>query len=178
MRKNIEKVILVDSSDKEVGTMEKMEAHKFGGALHRAFSVFIFNTKREMLLQQRAISKYHSGGLFTNTCCSHPRPNEDIYSAANRRLKEEMGVSCDLKKIFSFEYKAALDHDLTEWEFDHVFIGESNDIPEINSLEVESYEYVNVEWLLKDVTSRPNRYTEWFKGSVEKVIKTSIDSFK
>ena len=178
MRKNSEKVILVDSSDKEVGTMEKMEAHKFGGSLHRAFSVFIFNTEGDMLLQQRAISKYHSGGLFSNTCCSHPWPNEDIYSAANRRLMEEMGMSCKLLKIFSFEYKAALDHGLTEWEFDHVFIGECDDIPEINRLEVESYEYVHIEWLLKDVISRPNRYTEWFKASVEQVIKTRIDSVK
>lgn len=175
MSSNKEKVILVDSFDKEVGTMEKMEAHKLGGVLHRAFSVFIFNTKGEMLLQQRAISKYHSGGLYTNTCCSHPRPNEDVESAANRRLEEEMGMSCKLHKIFSFEYKAALDHDLTEWEFDHVLIGECDDIPEINRLEVESYEYVNVEWLLKDIASRPYRYTEWFKASVEQVIQTKKD---
>lgn len=167
-----EKVILVDSSDREVGTMEKMAAHRNGGTLHRAFSVFIYNTDGDMLLQQRAISKYHSGGLFTNTCCSHPRPFEDISDAANRRLQEEMGMRCELKEIFSFEYKAALDHDLTEWELDHVLIGKSDDTPQINPLEVESYEYVNVEWLLKDLASRPNRYTEWFKASVEKVIET------
>lgn len=167
-----EKVILVDSSDREVGTMEKMAAHRNGGTLHRAFSVFIYNTDGDMLLQQRAISKYHSGGLFTNTCCSHPRPFEDISDAANRRLQEEMGMRCELKEIFSFEYKAPLDHDLTEWELDHVLIGKSDDTPQINPLEVESYEYVNVEWLLKDLASRPDRYTEWFKASVEKVIET------
>ena len=171
-----EKVILVDSSDREVGTMEKMDAHRFGGTLHRAFSIFIFNSQGEMLLQQRAISKYHSGGLFTNTCCSHPRPNEDILSAANRRLQEEMGMNRGLKEIFSFEYRADLDHDLTEWELDHVLIGESDDLPEVNILEVESYEYVNVEWLLKDLASRPNRYTEWFKVSVGRVIETRRDT--
>jgi isopentenyl-diphosphate delta-isomerase len=103
MSTDIEKVILVDSFDNEVGTMEKMDAHRFGGTLHRAFSVFVFNAAGEMLLQQRAISKYHSGGLYTNTCCSHPRPHEDISDAANRRLQEEMGMSCVLQKIFSFE---------------------------------------------------------------------------
>ena len=171
-----EKVILVDSSDREVGTMEKMDAHRFGGTLHRAFSIFIFNSQEEMLLQQRAISKYHSGGLFTNTCCSHPRPNEDILSAANRRLQEEMGINCALKEIFSFEYRAALDHDLTEWELDHVFIGECDDLPEVNVLEVESYKYVAVEWLLRDLASNPNNYTEWFKASIEKVIETLRDT--
>lgn len=171
-----EKVILVDSYDREVGTMGKMDAHRFGGTLHRAFSIFIFNTKGKMLLQQRAISKYHSGGLFTNTCCSHPRPNEDVLSAANRRLQEEMGMNCDLKEIFSFEYRAALDHNLTEWELDHVFIGECDDIPRVNILEVESYKYVDVEWLLRDLASSPNRYTEWFKASIEKVIETRRDT--
>jgi isopentenyl-diphosphate delta-isomerase len=156
--------------------MGKMDAHRFGGTLHRAFSIFIFNTKGKMLLQQRAISKYHSGGLFTNTCCSHPHPNEDVLSAANRRLQEEMGMNCDLKEIFSFEYRAALDHDLTEWELDHVFIGECDDIPRVNILEVESYKYVDVEWLLRDLASNPNRYTEWFKASIEKVIETRRDT--
>ena len=172
-----EKVILVDSSDREVGTMEKMAAHRNGGTLHRAFSIFIFNTQGYMLLQKRAVSKYHSGGLYTNTCCSHPWPNEDVATAANRRLQGEMGMSCLLTEIFSFEYKAALDHDLTEWELDHVLIGKSDDIPQINPLEVESYEYVNVEWLLKDLDSRPNRYTEWFKASVGKVIETHKGTF-
>ena len=166
-----EQVILVDSSDNKVGTMEKMEAHRMGGHLHRAFSVFIFNTEGEMLLQQRAISKYHSGGLYTNTCCSHPRPHEDIYAAAHRRLEEEMGMKCDLVAVFSFEYKAALDHGLTEWEIDHVLIGECDDTPKINRHEVESYEYVHTEWLLKDIATRPLSYTEWFKASVEKVIE-------
>jgi isopentenyl-diphosphate Delta-isomerase len=178
MSTDIEKVILVDSFDNEVGTMEKMEAHRFGGTLHRAFSVFVFNAAGEMLLQQRAISKYHSGGLYTNTCCSHPRPHEDISDAANRRLQEEMGMSCALQEIFSFEYKAALDHDLTEWELDHVFIGKSDSTPVINPLEVECFEYVTVDWLLKDLADRPNRYTEWFKASVDKVIAAQRDTLK
>ena len=178
MSTDIEKVILVDSFDNEVGTMEKMDAHRFGGTLHRAFSVFVFNAAGEMLLQQRAISKYHSGGLYTNTCCSHPRPHEDISDAANRRLQEEMGMSCALQKIFSFEYKADLDHDLTEWELDHVFIGKSDSTPVINLLEVECFEYVTVDWLLKDLASRPNRYTEWFKASVDKVIAAQRATLK
>lgn len=178
MRTDIEKVILVDRFDNEVGTMEKMEAHRFGGTLHRAFSVFIFNAAGEMLLQQRAHSKYHSGGLYTNTCCSHPRPHESISEAANRRLDEEMGMSCVLQEIFSFEYKADLDHGLTEWELDHVLIGKSDMHPVINPLEVACFEYVNVDWLLKDLVSRPNRYTAWFKASVEKVIDAQRDTLK
>ena len=178
MRTDIEKEILVDRFDNEDGTMEKMEAHRYGGTLHRAFSVFIFNAAGEMLLQQRAHSKYHSGGLFTNTCCSHPRPHEVISEAANRRLDEEMGMSCELQEIFSFEYKAELDHGLTEWELDHVLIGKSDKHPVINPLEVASFDYVNVDWLLKDLVSRPNRYTAWFKASVEKVIDAQRDTLK
>ena len=178
MRTDIEKVILVDSFDNEVGTMEKMEAHRFGGTLHRAFSVFIFNNEGDMLLQQRAHSKYHSGGLFTNTCCSHPRPHEAISDAATRRLQEEMGMRCSLQEIFSFEYKADLDHGLTEWELDHVLIGKSDMQPVINPLEVACFEYVNVDWLLKDLISRPNRYTAWFKASVDKVIDAQRDILK
>lgn len=178
MRTDIEKVILVDSFDNEVGTMEKMEAHRFGGTLHRAFSVFIFNKEGDMLLQQRAHSKYHSGGLYTNTCCSHPRPHEAISDAANRRLQEEMGMRCSLQEIFSFEYKADLDHGLTEWELDHVLIGKSDMQPVINPLEVACFEYVNVDLLLKDLISRPNRYTAWFKASVDKVIDAQRDILK
>src|SRR5258705_3890201 len=120
---NKQEVILVNTDDVALGSMEKMEAH-VKGKLHRAFSVFIFNTNGEMLLQQRAINKYHSGGLWTNACCSHPSPGEDTSSAARRRLKEEMGIATPLKKIFDFVYEASFDNGLTENEFDHVFAGE------------------------------------------------------
>ena len=117
-----EQVILVDKDDKQVGLMSKLEAHE-KGVLHRAFSIFIFNSKYELLLQKRASSKYHSGGLWTNTCCSHPREGEDTLDAANRRLNEEMGIKTSLRKVYDFIYKAELDNQLTEHEFDHVFYG-------------------------------------------------------
>ena len=118
-----QKVILVDDRDNEIGTMEKMEAH-YTPNLHRAFSVFVFNTRGQMLLQQRAKTKYHSGGLWTNTCCSHPYPGEEIEAAATRRLEQEMGFTTPLTKAFDFIYQATFDNGLTEYEFDHVFIGE------------------------------------------------------
>ena len=127
----MEKVILVDKTDHQIGEMEKQEAH-IKGLLHRAFSIFIFNSKGEVLLQQRALHKYHSGGLWTNTCCSHPRNGETTIQAANRRLKEEMGMSCALKEEFSFIYKAKLDNDLYEHELDHVLFGTTDLQPQIN----------------------------------------------
>ena len=127
----MEKVILVDKNDRQVGLMEKQEAH-IKGLLHRAFSIFIFNTKNELLLQKRATQKYHSGGLWTNTCCSHPRENESTIDAAYRRLNEEMGMICDLKFKFNFIYKAKLDNNLYEHELDHVFFGFSDSTPKIN----------------------------------------------
>src|SRR5580658_4397934 len=117
-----EEVVLVDESDQPVGVMEKMEAHR-RGLLHRAFSVFIFNSRGEMLLQQRAPEKYHSAGLWTNACCSHPRPGEDTREGAVRRLKEELGFTTHLEKLFEFTYRSEFDNGLTEFEFDHVFIG-------------------------------------------------------
>src|SRR5215468_430433 len=116
----MEQVILVNELDEEIGTMEKLSAHE-QGVLHRAISVFIFNEKGEMLLQQRASRKYHSGGLWTNACCSHPHPGEATHAAALRRLKEEMGFETSLKKAFDFVYKTSFDNGLTEHEFDHVF---------------------------------------------------------
>ena len=136
----MEQVILVDENDVSFGFMEKMEAHE-KAILHRALSVFIFNTKGEMLLQQRSLRKYHSGGLWTNSCCSHPRPNEDTLTAASRRLKEEMGFTVPLKKIFDFVYKADFENGLSEYEFDHVFVGtfEGEIVPDI--MEVNHYHY-------------------------------------
>ncbi|PCJ80242.1 MAG: isopentenyl-diphosphate delta-isomerase [Bacteroidetes bacterium] len=171
-----EKVILVDSTDKEVGTMDKMEAHRNGGTLHRAFSIFIFNSKGEMLLQKRALSKYHSGGLLTNTCCSHPRPREDVSQACKRRLMEEMGMQCELEEIFCFEYKAHLNSGLTEWEYDHVLIGNTDTEPVINPSEVADFIYIGTKQLLSDLDSNPDKYTHWFKASVKKVIEWNNNS--
>lgn len=163
-----EYVILVDEQDNDIGVMEKMQAHQ-EGLLHRAFSVFIFNDKEELLLQQRAISKYHSGGLWTNTCCSHPRPNETIKDAANRRLFEEMGMSCDLKIKTNFIYKTPFENGLTEHELDYVLIGTTNQNPHINKEEVESFKWMSIIDLKKDIANNPNQYTSWFKIALERV---------
>jgi isopentenyl-diphosphate delta-isomerase len=168
----IEHVILVDSNDVEIGIAEKMEAHE-KALLHRAFSVFLFNRSGEMLIHQRAISKYHSGGLWTNACCGHPRPNESTLNASKRRLMEEMGIACELKNNFSFTYKASLDNDLTEHEIDHVFIGEFNGVPSINPIEVQAYKWISIEELKHAVISSPETFTEWFKICLEKVISKS-----
>jgi isopentenyl-diphosphate delta-isomerase len=161
-------VILVDPTDKETGVMEKMEAHR-KALLHRAISVFIFNTKGEWLLQRRALDKYHSGGLWTNTCCSHPYPGETNPDACNRRLAEEMGMETSLKELFSFIYKEKLDHDLTEHELDHVFFGISDEPPQINTQEVMDWKYVNYFNLYRDIQSNPENYTVWFRKIVERV---------
>ncbi len=158
----MENVILVDEQDNALGLMEKMEAHE-KGLLHRAFSVFILNDQKQILLQQRAHSKYHSGGLWTNTCCSHPRDGETNLEAAHRRLQEEMGFDCPVEKILDFVYRAELDHGLTEHEFDHVFIGTYNDDPVINPEEVASFKWMDLEELKDDIKNRPEIYTEWFK---------------
>ena len=155
-------VILVDINDSETGTMEKMEAHQ-KGLLHRAFSVFIFNSKGELLLQKRAKDKYHSGGLWTNACCSHPFPGENTLSAAKRRLMEEMGMNCDLEHAFSFIYKVNLDKGMTEHELDHVFIGVSDECPKLNVHEVEDFKYVTLEQAEQLIKNNPESLTEWFK---------------
>ena len=167
----IEKVILVDKNDNELGTMEKQEAH-VKGLLHRAFSVFIFNDKNELLLQRRAVKKYHSGGLWTNTCCSHPRQNEKTKDAAKRRLLEEMGMRSTLKKQFDFVYKAKLDNNLYEHEFDHVFFGFTNDLPIINPEEVEEYTYKTLEDIGNEMKTIPDKYTEWFKICFREVVNS------
>ena len=167
----IEKVILVDKNDNEVGTMEKQEAH-VKGLLHRAFSVFIFNDKNELLLQRRAANKYHSGGLWTNTCCSHPRQNEKTKEAAKRRLLEEMGMRSALIKQFDFIYNAKLDNNLYEHEFDHVFFGFTNELPIINPEEVESYTYKTLEDIGNEIKTTPENYTEWFKICFREVVNS------
>ncbi|MCH5599676.1 isopentenyl-diphosphate Delta-isomerase [Niabella ginsengisoli] len=161
-------VILVDENDNAKGTMEKMEAHQ-KGLLHRAFSVLLFNDKKEWLLQQRALDKYHCGGLWTNTCCSHPFPDEDILHAAKRRLKEEMGIEGELDKAFDFIYKASFKNGLTEHEFDHVFIGQFSDTPNINTQEVADWKYISLSDLKEDLQLHPEKYTPWFKIIIDKM---------
>jgi isopentenyl-diphosphate Delta-isomerase len=155
-------VILVDEQDRPTGAMEKMEVHQ-KAMLHRAFSVFIFNDKGEMLLQKRAGKKYHSGGLWTNACCSHPQPGEESMLAANRRLEEEMGFTAPLKKVFSFIYKAAFANGLTEHEYDHVFIGNYNGLVKPDPDEVEDYRYQSLDELKQSLQTHPHHFTEWFK---------------
>lgn len=155
-------VILVDGNDVPIGSMEKLEAHE-KGLLHRAFSIFIFNDEGKILMQQRALHKYHSGGLWTNTCCSHPFPEENTLNAANRRLKEEMGLVTDLKFLFKFQYKAAFDNSLTEHEIDHVFEGRSTKKPIVNSDEVAEYKYMDIDEIVADLKINSHLYTAWFQ---------------
>ncbi len=161
-------VILVDENDVQTGTMEKMEVHQ-KAMLHRAFSVFIFNTKGEMLLQKRAAGKYHSPSLWTNTCCSHPAPGEDTLTAALKRLKEEMGFCTTLKKAFNFIYKTPFDNGLTEHEFDHVFVGVYNNDIVPNKDEVSDYVYQSLSDIEKALQQNPQHYTSWFKIAFPKV---------
>jgi isopentenyl-diphosphate delta-isomerase len=158
----MEQVLLVDENDQEIGIMEKMQAHR-EGLLHRAFSVLIFNSKNELLLQKRAVKKYHSGGLWTNTCCSHPRPEEQIVTAANRRLKEEMGIQAELNPLFHFIYKTELDNDMIEHELDHVLIGISDSLPNLNPEEAEDYRFISLAELNKEIKAFPDNFTVWFK---------------
>lgn len=157
----MEQVILVDEQDVELGTMEKMEAHK-KALLHRAFSVFIFNQKGELLLQQRALNKYHSSGLWTNTCCSHPRPGEPVEQAAHRRLEEEMGFDTVLSKAFTFIYKAVFSNGLTEHEFDHVFAGVYEGDVCTDITEVEAYAYYSLDQIQVMMAKDPDQFTAWF----------------
>lgn len=158
----MEHVILVDEFDHAIGTMEKMEAHE-KGFLHRAFSILLFNTQGQLLLQKRARSKYHSAGLWTNTCCSHPLPGESVEDAAFRKLKQEMGIELRTAFAYKFIYKVALDNQLIEHECDHVFTGTFNGTPHINSLEVEDWKFMDIAELKQDILIHPGNYTHWFK---------------
>jgi isopentenyl-diphosphate delta-isomerase len=157
-----EQVILVNENDEPIGTMPKMEAHE-KGLLHRAFSIFIFNDKNELMLQQRAADKYHSPLLWTNTCCSHQRVGETNIEAGRRRLKEEMGFVTELKDVVSFIYKAPFDNGLTEHEYDHVLVGYYNDNPNLNKEEVESFKWMTLQEVKEDIKQQPELYTAWFK---------------
>lgn len=157
-----EKVVLVNEKDEKIGLMPKMEAHE-KALLHRAFSVFVFNDKNELMLQQRALHKYHTPGLWTNTCCSHQRDGESNIDAGKRRLQEEMGFTTDLKETISFIYKAPFDNGLTEHEFDHILVGKYNEEPNINPDEVAAWKWMTLEDVKKDIKNNPAIYTEWFK---------------
>ncbi|MGB5419093.1 isopentenyl-diphosphate Delta-isomerase [Algibacter sp.] len=165
-----EKVILVNEKDEQIGLMSKMEAHE-KAVLHRAFSVFIFNDKNELMLQQRAMNKYHSPGLWTNTCCSHQRDGETNIQAGKRRLQEEMGFVADLKESISFIYKAPFDNGLTEHEFDHVLIGNYENEPIINLEEVASWKWMPLENVKTNISLHPELYTAWFKVIFDKFYK-------
>jgi isopentenyl-diphosphate delta-isomerase len=155
-----ELITLVDQNDVSLGPIEKLEAHK-KGLLHRAFSVFIFNSKGELLIQQRADGKYHSAGLWTNTCCSHPNYNETTTDAIRRRMKEEIGMVADVEFKFKFTYKAVFENQLTEYEVDHVYFGFSDDSPIINPDEVKDWNYIKMEDLQKELNNHPENYTRW-----------------
>ena len=163
------KVILVDKNDNAIGVTGKMEAHE-KALLHRAVSVFIFNSSGKMLLQKRALHKYHSPGLWTNTTCTHPEPGETNLQAAKRRLQQEMGLQSDLDKAFDFIYKAALDNNLTEHELDHVFVGITDMPPNINNEEVSEYKYIDPQELVKDLSDNPQKYTFWFRMIAHRVL--------
>ena len=166
-------LILVDENDNQVGTGEKMEVHQ-KGELHRCFSIFIFNSEGHMLLQKRAKGKYHSGGLWTNTCCSHPRDGEDLEEAIHRRLVEEMGFDCEMKKALTFIYKANLDKGLTEHEFDHVYLGVYDGEVKPNPEEADGFDWVSIEQITKDIKDNPWKYTVWFKIALGKLEEAGL----
>jgi isopentenyl-diphosphate delta-isomerase len=169
----VEKVILVDEYDREIGQMEKMEAHE-KALLHRAFSIFVFNNEGKLLLQRRATHKYHSAGLWTNTCCSHQRHGETTLDASHRRLQEEMGFDCDLEEKFSFIYKVNFDNGLSEHEYDHVVFGTFNDEPQINPDEVSDFRYVSIADIKEAIELDKSQFTFWFLVAFEELDKKGL----
>ncbi len=167
----MEEIILVDERDNEIGSMEKLKAHRDGGTLHRAFSVFVFNSRGRMLIQRRASGKYHCGGLWTNTCCSHQNPGETLEEAAHRKLKQEMGFDTGLREILKFIYRAEFENGLTEHEFDHVFVGRYDGEVSPNPEEADGYKWIDVKRLREDVSKSPEKYTPWFRMVVDRVVE-------
>lgn len=165
-----EQVVLVDAADQQIGVADKQSAH-VDGALHRAFSVFLFNSAGELLLQKRASSKYHSGGLWTNTCCGHPRPGEPLAAAARRRLQEEMGLDCELSRAFQFSYRAELENGLIENEIDHVFVGSCDLPPRLNADEAEAFRWLSLDRLQTDINRRPTQYSYWLRHCFPRICK-------
>lgn len=172
-----ELVILVNEQDEEIGLEEKMKAHQ-AALLHRAFSVFIYNSDGKMLLQQRADEKYHSGGLWTNACCSHPRKGEAVLEAAHRRLQEEMGFDTDLTELFTFIYQAELDSGLVEYELDHVVVGHYDGTVEPNPEEAKAFRWVEIGELINEVEQHPHSFTVWFKIALNEVLKHQNQSVR
>lgn len=173
----MEQVVLVTENDEQIGTAEKLLAHQ-RNLLHRAFSIFIHNGNGEVLLQKRALTKYHSGGLWTNTCCSHPRPGEDLVAAGKRRLQEEMGFSSELVAKFFFVYQADLDNNLSEHELDHVLVGEFNGQFAPNPEEASEVKWITIQELITDVTENPNNYTIWLQIIIKQHTKNFIQAFQ
>jgi isopentenyl-diphosphate delta-isomerase, type 1 len=171
-----EYIIAVDEFDKEIGSIEKMEAH-YKGILHRAFSILVFNSNHQLLLQKRSVKKYHSPGLWTNTCCSHPQFGEDLYTAVYRRIKEEMGFTCNLKEMFSFIYKVEFEDNLFENEYDHVFIGKYDGEVIPNKEEVDDFKWVGIKYIKEDIKVNPEKYTYWFKSLINKIETKDILNF-
>ncbi|MBC7931800.1 MAG: isopentenyl-diphosphate Delta-isomerase [Rubrivivax sp.] len=171
-----EQVILVDEQDRELGASEKLRAHA-EGVLHRAFSVFVFDRAGRLLLQRRASAKYHSGGLWSNTCCGHPRPGEETAAAAHRRLREEMNFDCELRAAFGFVYRAELDNDLVEHEYDHVFVGEFEGSPAPDPSEVEEWKWVSMDDLRRGLRDEPSQYSYWLRTVVEGGEWRRLDAF-
>ena len=163
-------VILVDESGEEIGAMEKIEAHR-KGLLHRAISIFVFHPDGRVMLQKRADNKYHSGGLWSNTCCSHPIPGENARDAALRRLKEEMGIECELTEIGTFTYRTEFPNGMTEYEFDHVFIGVSALEPTLNPEEAQDWKWQDIESLQADIKNHPDLYAFWLPPALELVLR-------
>lgn len=165
----VEKIILVDENDNAIGTIDKLEAH-LNGFLHRAISVFIFNDKGELLLQKRADNKYHSAGLWTNTCCSHPSPGESTLNAAIRRLDQEMKILTPLNFLCSFQYKSIFSNGLIENEIDHIFFGISNQLPNPDPQEASDWRYIKPDQLITDIEKSPDLYTSWLKICIDRKI--------
>lgn len=168
-----EYVVLVDEDDNMVGTAEKIDAHR-NPKLHRAFSIFIANNNGELLIQKRAWEKYHNPGMWANTCCGHPRPGESLEAAAHRRLMEEMGFDTGMVKVFSFIYNTEFENGLTEMEYDHVFVGKWDGIPEKNPAEVADYKWIAKEDLAEDIRKNPEIYTAWFKIAWENLLREKV----
>ena len=164
-------VILVDTEDNELGVEEKLKAHQNGGKLHRAISVFVFNSEGQTMIQRRAMSKYHSAGQWANTVCSHPYPGESVLASAHRRLGEEMGFDCEVSEAFVFPYRADVGHDLTENEYDHIFFGFYEGEPKPNSEEVMDWKWIGLEELGADIKANPENYAPWLRLMINKVIE-------
>lgn len=164
----IEHVILVDEKDNPIGIGEKLEVHRLA-KLHRAFSILIYNSKGKMMLQLRAKTKYHGGGLWTNACCGHPRPGEDLMAAMTRRLREEMGFECQLTKMLDYIYKVPLDKGMHEHEFLHVYKGTYDGTPKLNPEEADGWKWMPVDDIKADIMMHPENYTPWFKLSMDRL---------